>query len=102
MLIRQCCEISEVVGARDGETGDRKSIGGIVSVRPTTPKGRPLSAAQKEQGWLQQIVVGCWTTLLADAAKGMKEQLGQGAAAAGSKSPTTEAAAAFHRRSSTV
>ena len=93
MLIRQCCELSDIVGARDGESGDGKAVGGIASVRPTTPKGRPLSAAQKEQGWLQQIVVGCWTTLLADAAKGMREQ---------SKSPTTEAAAAFHRRSSTV
>ncbi|MCJ1359292.1 MAG: hypothetical protein MMC33_009293 [Icmadophila ericetorum] len=93
-LIRQCCELSEVIAARDAESGGtEKKV--AADIRPTTPKGRPLSVAQKEQGWLQQIVVSCWTTLLADAAKGIKEQ------SDGPKSPTSEAAA-FHRRSSTI
>ncbi|MCJ1485797.1 hypothetical protein MMC06_005972 [Schaereria dolodes] len=96
-LVRQCCELSEAVvvaaaPGHDGEHGkvhdrdlpDTKGKDCIakasepyhelaqrsVKIRASlTVKKHPSAIPQEEQSWLQKIVLGCWTTLLADAAE---------------------------------
>ncbi|MCJ1304558.1 hypothetical protein MMC08_007371 [Hypocenomyce scalaris] len=76
-LIRQCCELAELV-VKTGNGSLAKADTSIPyhnlsvkspEVRPSKMAKRQQDLAQEEQSWMQRIILGCWTTLMADAAK---------------------------------
>ena len=84
-LIRQCCELSEAVSSRDGEIEaltpsacftpyhahyDQPSI-----KRASSSDTQAKIPAQEEQIWMEKIVIGCWTTLMADASHAAKTEV---------------------------
>ena len=76
-LIRQCCELAELV-VKTGNGSLAKADTSIPyhklsvkspEVRPSKIAKRQLDLAQEEQSWTERIILGCWTSLRADAAK---------------------------------
>ena len=84
-LIRQCCELSAIVSSRE-ETAQNLSPTACFtpyhahldqpSMRRISSSGPPskMPAAQEEQSWMEKIIIGCWTTLLADASHATKTE----------------------------
>ncbi|MCJ1259315.1 hypothetical protein MMC24_007152 [Lignoscripta atroalba] len=84
-LIQQCCELSEAMPSTNGRetrSSDKtkssstqiSTISHGISQNPTGLtaslfKKRSSSMSYGTQSWMQKILLGCWTTLLADAAE---------------------------------
>lgn len=82
-LIKQCCELSEAVSA-DGEPNQRMTPAACFtpyhehidtpSMQRRSSLKRQITQPQGEQSWMEKIVIGCWTTLLADAARATRSE----------------------------
>ncbi|MCJ1473745.1 hypothetical protein MMC13_002396 [Lambiella insularis] len=79
-LIRQCHELSEVVPPRDPDAKSARTVAcpthyhihtEELTRRPSSifSKRKSKPFVHEEQEWMRKIVVGCWATLIADAAK---------------------------------
>ncbi len=79
-LIQQSCQLSDIMAANDDGTEKEHLLGCPTPYHAHAEDSskRKLSILAKqqiknqpaeEQGWMRKIVVGCWTTLLADAAR---------------------------------
>jgi len=79
-LIQQSCELSDIMAANDDGTENEHLLGCPTPYHAHAEDSsrRKLSILAKqqiktkspeEQGWMRKVVVGCWTTLLADAAR---------------------------------
>lgn len=74
-LIQQCCELGDMVSHTNMIPQSPKSS--RMSYQPNKPTKlrasklaeKQIALTKKEDSWMQKIVLGCWTTLLADAAK---------------------------------
>ncbi|MCJ1244800.1 hypothetical protein MMC30_002000 [Trapelia coarctata] len=79
-LIQQSCQLSDIIAANEDGTEKERLLGCPTPYHAHAEDSskRKLSILAKqqqtknrlpeEQGWMRKIVVGCWTTLLADAA----------------------------------
>jgi len=79
-LIQQSCQLSDIIAADDDGTEKERLIGcptpyhthaedSIKWKLSILAKQQTKNRLLEEQGWMRKIVVGCWTTLLADAAR---------------------------------
>ena len=79
-LIQQCCQLNDVVMAHDKSPSKGRRLGCVTPYHAHAAESDKTQASivskqqtkdmlLNEQGWMQKIVVGCWTTLLADAAR---------------------------------
>ena len=74
-LVQQCYELNNVVSQTDQVPQSPEPS--RLPYQPTKPTKlrasrlaeRQIALTEEEDGWMQKIVLGCWTTLLADAAK---------------------------------
>ena len=83
-LVKQCLELEELM-KRESNTMNAAAVTHVKVQRyaPTKPTKlrisrlaeRQIALAKEEDSWMQQIVVGCWTTLLADAAQARRKGL---------------------------
>lgn len=77
-LVKQCLELEELM-KREPNTSNAAAVTPVKVHRyaPTKPTKlrisrlaeRQIALAKEEDFWMQQIIVGCWTTLLVDAAE---------------------------------
>lgn len=83
-LVQQCLELEELVkgkpsaGPRGAFVALAKSAQRYAPKRPTGLRiskvaEKQISMAAEEDGWMQRVVLGCWTTLLADAARARRK-----------------------------
>ena len=77
-LVKQCAEIEKSIKKETNYSkADTVALAKAHRHAPTKPTNlrtsklaEPQSSSPKDEGsWVQQIVLGCWTTLLADAAR---------------------------------
>ena len=79
-LIQQSCQLSDIMAANDDGTEKEHLLGCATPYHAHAEDSsrRKLSILAKqqtnnklreEQGWMRKIVIGCWTSLLADAAR---------------------------------
>ena len=74
-LVQQCYELGDVISQTDEVPRSLKSS--RLPYQPSKPTKlrasklaeRQMALTEEEGSWMQKIVLGCWTTLLADAAK---------------------------------
>lgn len=81
-LIKQCLELEELI-KRESNVANAAAVAPVKAHRyaPAKPTKlrtsklaqRQTALAKEEDLWMQQIVVGCWTTLLADAARAQRK-----------------------------
>lgn len=83
-LVKQCLELdglmkrelntSRATAATSAKI-ERYAPANLTKLRIARPAERQVAVAKEENSWMQQIVVGCWTTLLADAAETRRKGL---------------------------
>ena len=79
-LVTQCFEL-ESIGSREFLQTSLAVTSKAQPYAPTKPTKmrtsrlaeKQIALAEEEGSWMQQIVLGCWTTLLADAAKARRK-----------------------------
>ncbi|KAL8828017.1 MAG: hypothetical protein Q9191_002834 [Dirinaria sp. TL-2023a] len=81
-LAKQCLELEELL-KRESNTSNAAAVALVKAQRyaPTKPTKlrisrlaeRQIALAKEENSWMQKIIVGCWTTLLADAAEARRK-----------------------------
>ena len=81
-LVNQCLELEELV-KRDSNKADIAAVVPLdahrhAPAKPTNLRNsklaeRQIALAEEEDNWMQQIVLGCWTSLLANAAKAQRK-----------------------------
>lgn len=81
-LVRQCHELESLIPGREiyrCTNNSSKYLGweaSASSMRVQRPKlaQRPVTLVSEENTWMQKIIMGCWTTLLADAAQARRTE----------------------------
>lgn len=81
-LVQQCLELEELV-KRESNTSNAATLAPVKAhryapVKPTKLRTskiaeRQMALADEENSWMQRVVMGCWTTLLADAARARRK-----------------------------
>ena len=79
-LVQQCSELEELVATTKTEAAavvpvktHRYASSKPTGLRMSKLAERQMSVVEEENGWMQRVVLGCWTTLLADAAKASRK-----------------------------
>ena len=70
-MVRQCIEFEEMQATKTVRLPEVASVGAAVSpakLGTYRSDGTRTVFASKESSWMQKIVLGCWTTLVTDAA----------------------------------
>lgn len=70
-MVRQCIEFEDLQATKNVRVPEVASVGAAVSpakLGTYRPDGTRTVFASEESSWMQKIVLGCWTTLLTDAA----------------------------------
>ena len=74
-LVQQCLELEELLG-RVSNPFNVANVAPGKAHRYTAAKLTALRTsklADEENNWMQKVVLGCWTTLLADAARARRK-----------------------------
>ena len=74
-LVQQCLELEELLG-RASNPSKVANVAPVKAHRYTPAKLTALrnsKLADEGNNWMQKVVLGCWTTLLADAARARRE-----------------------------
>jgi len=82
-LVQQCVELEELVKRDAANKTESAAVIPVKSHRYASnkPTGlrtsklaeRQMSVVEEENDWMQRVVLGCWTTLLADAARARRK-----------------------------
>ena len=80
-LVQQSCQLGDLLARKNGDydfdtmivsrSGDQSSM--PMKLKPSDIAKKQVRLAHEEQRWMQKIVLGCWTTLLADAAQARRK-----------------------------
>lgn len=82
-MAQQCCELESIANIKDTET-DSDTAATATQSHQRTPRGALKGHCTPKENWIHSIVLGCWTTLQADASHAKAEQSSRAAGPTGS------------------